>query len=295
MRITKFLAAIIAAAAALPAAAQTAPEPGGQPIVVTGQKDSHQAIANFVRSLTPVDSNGQMSRFEHSVCPIVYGLAAPQARAVEDRIRLVAKNIGITVGGRGCVPNLLLAVTQDKRVFLEALRHDRGDYFGEMPTRQIRAMERSPEPAAVWQIAGPPVSADGRELYWDSQFNTWRNSTIEGSSRIKVAVRPQFDAAMVVVERRALAGLTTTQLADYAVIRALTGADPAKLGTSGAPTILHVLQVPVGGEAPITMTTWDYAFLRGFYDARRNLSTSRQRSAIGETIEQQAVQPPHGQ
>jgi hypothetical protein len=51
----------------------------------------------------------------------------------------------------------------------------------------------------------------------------------------------------------------------------------------------------VGGEAPITMTTWDYAFLRGFYDARRNLSTSRQRSAIGETIEQQAVQPPHGQ
>ena len=162
-----------------------------------------------------------------------------------------------------------------------------------MTTRDLKAMERSSEPAAAWQIAGPPVSADGRELYWDPQFNTWRNSTIEGSSRIHVAVHPQFDAAMVVVEKRALAGLTTTQLADYAVIRALTGADPAKLGNSGASTILHVLQVPVGGEAPVTMTQWDYAFLKGFYEARRILSTSRQRSAIGETIEKQVGQPPH--
>jgi hypothetical protein len=292
MRIHFLLPLLLATAA--PAAGQTAPATADQEIVVTGQKDSQKAIADFVHSLTPVDSNGQISRFEHTVCPVVYGLAQPQAAAVEARMRLVASNIGITVGGKGCVPNLVLAVTADKRVFLEALRHDRGDYFGDIPTRKIRAMERSPEPAAAWNIAGPPMSADGRELYWDPAFNSWRNSNIESGSRISVAVHPQFDAAIVVVEKRALAGVTTTQLADYAMIRALTGADPEKLGNSGTPTILHVLQVPVGGVAPITMTEWDYAFLKGFYDARRNLSTSRQRSAIGEAIEKQVATQPHG-
>ena len=292
MRIEILLPLILAAAA--PAVAQTAPASGDQDIVVTGQKDSRDAISDFVHSLTPVDSNGQLSRFEHSVCPVVYGLAPPQAAAVEERMRLVAGNIGITVGGKGCVPNVVVAATADKRVFIEGLRHDRGDYFGDMPTRKIKAMEQSPEPAAAWNIAGPPMSADGRELYWDPAFNTWRNSTIEAGSRITVPVHPQFDAAIVVVEKRALAGVTTTQLADYAMIRAMTGADPQKLGNSGAPTILHVLKVPVGGVAPITMTSWDYAFLKGFYDARRNLSTSRQRSAIGQAVEKQVTERPHG-
>ena len=84
-------------AGSMSAAAQTAAAPD-QAIVVTGQRDSRQAISDFVKSLTPVDSNGQLSRFEHEVCPIVYGLGTAQAKAVEDRIRLVAKDIGIHVG-----------------------------------------------------------------------------------------------------------------------------------------------------------------------------------------------------
>ncbi len=292
MRMRLFTSLVIAAVAGGTAAAQDADPRSDQAIVVTGQKDTPKAISDFVKSLTPVDSNGQLSRFEHSVCPVAYGLAKPQAEAVEQRIRDVAKSVGIVVASKGCAPNVVVAATADKTRFIEALRRDRGDYFGDMPTRKVKAMERSPEPAAAWQVGGPPMSADGRELYWDPQFNTWRNSTIEGSSRLTVPVHPQFGAAMVVVEKRALVGLTTTQLGDYAAIRALTGADPARLTNSGAPTILHVLQVPIGGVAPITMTKWDYAFLKGYYDSRRNLTASRQRSAIGETIEQQVVPKP---
>lgn len=290
------LAAATAASAAQPSpgagqAASAAPESANQ-IVVTGQKDSRKAIGDFVKSLTPTDSAGQLGRFERSVCPIVYGLAAPQAEAVEQRIRTVAKSIGIAVSGAGCAPNLVVAATSDKKVFIEALRHDRGDFFGDMTTHDIRAMEQSSEPAAAWQVDGPPVSADGRELYWDPVFNTWTNKTIESPSRLTRPVHPQFGAAIVVVEKKALAGLTTTQLADYAAMRTLTGADPMKLANSGAPTILHVLEVPIGGEAPITMTKWDFAFLKSYYDARRNLSASRQRSAIGESMEKQIKQPP---
>jgi hypothetical protein len=222
----------------------------------------------------------------------VFGLAKPQADAVANRIRLVAKSVGIVVGGERCAPNVLLLVTSDKKAFLEELRRHRADNFG-LSGRQFRALEEAPGPAAAWQVQGPAMTADGVDLTEDTTQGVVVNRTVAPSSRLTVPVHPQFDASIVVVERKALVGVTTTQLADYAAIRALTGADPARLGNSGAPTILHVLDVPIGGEAPITMTKWDYGFLASYYDSKRDLRTGAQRSAIAHGIEQQlGVQRP---
>lgn len=272
-----FAAAMMAPAS--PAAAQGSAPGADQPIVVTGQKDPHKAVEEFVRALTPVEEHGQISRFEHEVCPAVFGLAPPQAEAVEQRIRQVAGSVGIVVGGAHCTPNVLLLVTSDKKEFLQELqRHASNDYG--VSDRQFRDMEQAPGHAAAWQVQGPMMTADGVELSEDTTQGVVVNRTVDPSSRITELVHPQFDASVVVVERRALVGLTTTQLADYTAVRALTGADPARLGNSGAPTILHVLDVPIGGEAPVTMTKWDYDFLSSFYNAKRDLRTSAQRSAI---------------
>lgn len=272
-----FAAAIAApTAAAAPQASAPAPD---QPIVVTGQKDRRKAVEEFVRALTPVEEHGQLSRFEHEVCPAVFGLAPPQAQAVEQRIRQVAQSVGIVVGGANCTPDVLLLVTSDKKAFLQELqRHASNDYG--ITDAQFRDMERAPGHAAAWQVQGPMMTADGADLSEDTTQGVVVNRSIAPSSRITEPVHPQFDASVVVVERQALIGLTTTQLADYTAVRALTGADPARLGNSGAPTILHVLDVPIGGEAPVTMTQWDYDFLSGFYNARRDLRTAAQRSAI---------------
>jgi hypothetical protein len=275
---------LLAALSALASPAVPQPAPAGdQAIVITGQKDSEKAVQDFVRALTPVDSNGQLSRFEHEVCPAVFGIPDPQARAVEDRIRLVAKSVGIVVGGAHCTPNVLLLVTSDKKAFLEELERHRSNDYG-VTDHQFHLMERAPGHAAAWQVAGPMMTADGQDLMEDTTQGKVVNRTIDPSSRITEPVHPQFDASVVVVERRALVGLTTTQLADYTAIRALTGADPAKLGNSGAPTILHVLDVPIGGEAPVTMTKWDFDLLSGFYDSRRDLRTPAQRSAIAKSM-----------
>jgi hypothetical protein len=286
-----FLFAFAAALAAQAPAA--APPPTDDAIVVTGQKDTRKAVDDFVRSLTTTTSGGQLSRFEHEVCPAVFGLAKPQADAVASRIRLVAKSVGIVVGGDHCAPNVLLLVTSDKKAFLEELRRHRGDDFG-ISGRQFRAMEAAPGPAAAWQVQGPAMTPDGVDLTEDTTQGVVVNRAVAPSSRITVPVHPQFDASIVVVERKALAGVTTTQLADYTAIRALTGADPARLGNSGAPTILHVLEVPIGGEAPVTMTRWDYGFLANYYDARRDLGTGAQRSAIARGMDDQlgAKRPP---
>lgn len=276
---------LFAFAAALAAQAPT-PQPGTDAIVVTGQKDTSKAVDDFVKSLTTTTSGGQLSRFEHEVCPAVFGIAPPQAAAVVARIRLVAKSVGIVVGGEHCTPNVLLLVTSDKVAFLEELRRHRGDNFG-ITGSQFRKLEQAPGPAAAWQVQGPEMTADGADLSEDTSQGMVVNRTIDSPSRITVPVHPQFDASIVVVERRALLGVTTTQLADYTAIRALTGADPARLTNSGAPTILHVLEVPIGGEAPITMTKWDYGFLTSYYDAKRDLRTGAQRSAIARGMDQQ--------
>jgi hypothetical protein len=258
--------------------------PDSEAIVVTGQKDTRKAVEQFVRSLTPTVWQGQISRFEHSVCPGVYGLAAPQAKAVVERMRAVAKSVGVAVDGAHCYPNLVLIATSDKKMLLDELEHHKGEIFGDMTSDDVRAMERDPEPAAAWQLRGAPISASGVDLYWNEKLGAWVNRTTDAASHGNESSRPQFDGAVVVVEKRALVGLTVTQLADYAVIRGLTGANPEKLGNSGAPTILHVLDVPIGGEAPVTMTSWDYAFLRGFYDVRRYLRPGAQRSAISDEV-----------
>lgn len=286
-------------AAAAPAAAQPAgasaqgsAAPEDQAIVVTGQKESRKAIEDFVGALTRIPSYQQLSRFEHSVCPAVYGLAKAQADAIAARMRMVTKAVGVVVGGEHCTPNVLLVATSDKQAFLEELRRHRADDFG-ITDSQIRALEKQPGPGAAWQVQGPPMTEDGMDLDVDPGVGQVVNRTIVGGSRITVPVHPQFDGAVVVVERKALLGLTVTQLADYAAIRALTGADPARLANSGAPTILHVLEVPIGGSAPVTMTAWDFAFLRGYYDARRNLRTAGQRSAITDSIAKDLHGKPH--
>ena len=280
-------------AAALAAQVPAEAPPTDDAIVVTGQKDTRKAVDDFVRSLTTTTSGGQLSRFEHEVCPAVFGIPKPQADAVANRIRLVAKSVGIVVGAQGCTPNVLLLVTSDKKAFLEELRRHRGDDFG-ISGRKFKALEEAPGPAAAWQVQGPAMSADGVGLTEDTTQGVVVNRTVAPSSRITVPVHPQFDASIVVVERKALVGVTTTQLADYTAIRALTGADPARLGNSGAPTILHVLEVPIGGEAPITMTKWDYGFLTSYYDARRDLGTGAKRSAIARGMDDQlgAKRPP---
>ena len=275
------------------AAQQPAPAnspPVDQAIVITGQKDQGKAIQDFVGALTAVPSNRQLSRFEHEVCPAVYGLAKPQADAVANRIRLVAKNVGIAVGGAHCAPNVLLLVTSDKSAFLKELQRHSADYLG-LTDKQFRKLEREPGSAAAWQTQGPAMTEDGVDLTEDTTQGVVVNRTIDPSSRITQPVHPQFDTSVVVVERKALVGMTVTQLADYTAVRALTGADPAKLANSSAPTILHVLEVPIGQAAPITMTSWDFTFLKGYYDARRNLRTGAQRSAIGADMSK-SLQPP---
>lgn len=253
-------------------------------IVVTGKRNTDEDVRDFVKALTSLPPRRQLSRFEREICPVVVGLPRGQADKIATRMRLVATTAGISVGGKGCFPNVVLAVTPDKKAFIQELQRRQPNYFGSVPRQKVKDLVREPGPAAAWQLAGPPISARGTEVYFDPNYEIYVNRTTESASRITAPARPQFEAAVVVVEGGALAGLTTTQLADYAALRAFTAADPAKLAGSSAPTILRVLEAPMDSVVPSSLTHWDLAFLRGFYASPRNVTAASQRSSISKSV-----------
>jgi len=177
--------------------------------------------------------------------------------------------------------NALIVIAGDKNDFISALYKTRPELFHDANGWPRRPVLTS-APASAWQVEGlldangVPVSegvSGGRPLGYTMVAST-------DSSRLRPATRPYFMAGVVVVEASALAGITTTQLADYAAMRLFTRADPDKIETSSAPTILKLLDTPMGGSAPITLTEWDLSFLKSLYSSEARQYANRQRSQI---------------
>jgi hypothetical protein len=273
-----------------PSIAQNAPQQqDSAEIVVTGNRDTDGQVRDFVGALAQAPDGGQLSRFEAAICPTAVGVSPTQKDAVVRRMKAIAKAAGIAVGAADCTPNVLLVVTSEKKAFIETLWKKHTYYFGGMSAGDVRRLATAPGPAAAWQVAGANLTADGVELRSQGDGPAV-NRTTSTASRITAGARPQFAAAAVVVEMKALEGLTTTQLADYAAMRAFTRSDPSKLAGS-APTILKVLEAPMGTEVPITMTPWDLAFLKSLYAAPANLSAAAQRTQIRERLKEELGQP----
>lgn len=288
MRALSLVLASVALIGAAPAFPAPPTRQGEDPsIIVTGHRNPEKERKEFVRALTSLQFGGRIARFEQAVCPAAIGLPPVQAAALVGRIRTVAQAVGVSVGGEKCHPNVVVIVPDNKQVFLQDLVKRHGEYFGSLSSGQIRAVLRSPGPAAAWQLEGPPISARGTELRFDEVMGTYVNNTTESASRINVGARPQFDGAVVVVERSALDGLTVTQLADYAAMRAFAAVDPVRVQSTSTPTILKVLEAPVDAQVPLSLTSWDLGLLRGLYSAPRNLESDAQRSAIRRAMEKE--------
>lgn len=267
--------------------AQEAPKPvEGPEVVVTARRETEAEVREFVGALTQASGSlGQLSRFEtRQACPATVGVSPGQSKTVVARMRRVAASAGVPVAKPGCVPNILVIVTADKKAFINALSRKHPYYLGGLSDREVRRLINDPAPAAAWQLAGPQVSGDGNEIQSLDDDPYPVNDTTRAATRVSPSARPQFVAAVVVVEARALDGLTPTQLADYATMRAFARTDPAKLANSTAPTILKILDAPMGSEIPITLTPWDLGFLKALYAAPGDAYAPTQRSAMRKAL-----------
>jgi len=297
-----FVLAAAALVAAVPALAQPArptgpaahatPPSDEQDVIVTGTLEREQEIRDFVGALTQsAPMTGQIARFEDAICPGVYGLNGQARETVRNRMRQVAAYVGLRVAGPNCRPNLLLMVTRDKRAFLGALADRHPEYFDEEEYSPRRVIAQ-PGPVAVWQ-ATIELSADGQPLSVQGGFGV--NRSTRSQSHISASTRPVFTASAVVVEAGALTGLSTIQLADYALMRGLARTDPHRLPANAPPSILTAIEAPMGSEVPITITRWDLGFLRGLYGGQANLRAPQQRGDIQRRVASELNRAANGQ
>ncbi len=291
MRVALFLATLIAAA---PAAAQDSqprtPEPE---ILVQGVRPSPRQIEEFVDAVAREPGRVQIGRFDLPVCPLAAGLMPSQNEAIERRLRNVAAAAGIPVAQGKCEPNVFVAVTRDKAQLMQQLKKERPDYFPYDTRHAIGRLARDDTSVAAWQVEGLGDHEGGPSRPFSgagAMFGTVDGppSTVSdphhGASRIRLPAHPHFLASIVILEMDAVAGLTTTQLADYAAMRAYARIDPARLKDTSIPTILNAMDTPVGGRVPVTLTLWDLSYLKALYSTSSDQSASQQRGQMRERV-----------
>jgi hypothetical protein len=274
------LLALAALATAGTAAAQEPTDGAASaPIVVEGQRNRDAQIRELIEALPPTRSDGHYSRFEEGACPALLGVPPHQRALAAERIRAVAAAGGVPVAGAKCLTNVLVIVTPDKKRLIAQLAKQYPSYFSELSKREISSLLKGSGPSALWHRK-ELYRSDGRARFAAGSVDYLDRRSTEGASRLRDLAHPAFTGSILIVESAALDGLTTTQLADYAAMRAFTGADPERLPGGKVSTILTVLETPMGAEVPNSLTAWDIAFLKSLYKSSPNSFAPGQRGQI---------------
>lgn len=286
-------AALVPAAMSVlvPATAQDKPAPVAKPddIVVTARQDRDKQIGDFVRGMTPPSGTDPLARFDtERLCPFAVGLTGSFNKQIVARMRQVAAAAKVPLARESCrAPNALVIFADDKDAMMAMLQKRFPAMFLDDRGQQVK-IRPQPGPAVAWHVNGV-ASSDGVRLF--SSGGAYVLSTTNPGSRITASTRPIFVLSVVVIDIKALVGLSATQIADYAAMRTFTDADPVRAKESGAPTILTILEAPMNSETPVTLTAWDLGFMRGLYNAPADLGSSAQRGAIGRTMTREIDRP----
>lgn len=277
------------------ALAQPAP---AQDIVVTGTKPTHDAVAQYVETIT-ADVAGQLARFRDPICPASFGLPAAYNGVIEQRIRENARRVGLSVAEAGCDPNVVLIVADEPGPLIKTLRRERPQMFTGLEYSQIEDVLRTKQPVRTWQAMGLR-GGDGRPLqrtmFLESAggpprpiagMGAWVNPAAS-NSRIQQNTRTELVSSFVVIAASAVDGLTLTQIADYAAMRALAKTRAPQ--GEGAPTILSLF-ASHGGAGASELTSWDIAYLRSLYLTDNGLAAHSQESAIAGGIRRDLNRP----
>lgn len=255
-----------------------------QDIVVQGSPNPKTTINRFIKELTPAPIGAQLGRFLEPVCPRVLGLPDGQDALVEARMRKIAAAVGVPVAPAKCSVNLYVLVGRDKAEVIDGLRTKFPDLVAGVPDSVLKRLKNAPGPVAAWQIVGV-VGTDGMPL---SSVRTSAagdpvlvSNTVGFASRIAHVTRPQFLGSMLVVEAGALNGVDTRQLADYAVMRTLAPTDTTHQAALPANSIIKLFDPGNSPEnGPLSVTHWDFAFLKALYASSNQLSATQQRSEM---------------
>jgi len=295
-----YVAALVIAAAQLPgavpsgAAPQAAPEstaasvtesvpvpPADQRLSDNGDiivaAPTRKVIGNQVRAATgPVSQNVPIARFQDPVCVAVGGLPSKVSSEIAQRMLDDADSVGIALAGDRCRPNTMVLFVDDAHAEVAKMAKSNHRALLGVGFQARRALLKSEGPAFAWRLTEVRTRHGETSLPGDGP-PTFR---IASASRLVQPVRQDVVTAVLIVERKAVLGKTSRQLADYAALRLFAGA--RELPGGGLDTMLALF----GGKAapPAQLTAFDRGYLRGLYTGGANAFAYTQRGRMAGAI-----------
>lgn len=270
----------------------------GDDIVVTGPKAIKKVIARFIDSTiaTPKGGKhvGQFARFTGAVCPSVKGLSEKNNLQIEERMRNVALASDIAVGRKDCAPNVHVNIVADGAEALSLIRKKRSDMFVSVPLYKRDLIAKSGGPAYSWKRLDT-ISAESNAVQHSGDVSQLPTADTNGQSaktyvpvlysnvksRIKKTVKQQITRSFLLIEKDALVGLTTVQIADYAAMRSFIESEQSANSEIPSFSILSLFDDGNRpGDGPESVSELDLALLSSLYNSPSDVSASMQSSAM---------------
>jgi len=261
------MAGLIALAALL-TAQQTAPAPAPEPeppaiLVESDRPRTERELAELARDLADNPRPDRpLARFEAPLCLMVASGDAALGQEIAARVIANAKAAKVKVRGNGCSPNALVLIADDARQQLQAVRSSGRRLFAGINARDIDAAMGARDPVYVFQ-ASQSTAASGQAML-RAMPDTPPENRLTAMGRLSRLTREDMLAALVVIDREAVAGFSPVQIADYASLRLLAPTGELDVAEADTPrTIMTLFLAPA--DAPAAMTRFDRAYLKALY------------------------------
>lgn len=265
MKFLKFGLAILAASISA-AAAQQAAAPHIETVTSEARREKDDATArHFVQDVLRPSSSleGQYARWKAPVCPHVYGLTPAAAFVIEHRIKEIGDKVGAPVDHSDpCVPDIGIIFTADPQATLDSIGK-KASWLVVASTRQLTVTQ----PVQVW------YANFIRDYNGVARFDqAWEDSGADGPpwvpaniSRIFTGQSAEMGAVTVLVDTKAVTGMSLGALADYVAFQTLS---QSQAGTK-CQTVPSIANLMLTGCDDATHTTAlsevDMAMLTALY------------------------------
>jgi hypothetical protein len=208
-----------------------------------------------------------LARFQDPLCPGIAGVQQAQAEIMVGLIRQNAEELGLRLADtQTCEPNLLVAVMDDPKGYLDGLRKRKAYLFDWLGKAERQALFDTPGPAHTWTRVFTR-SRDGQPVYPSQSLTDLPYTQMEAAhSLIYVPIRRDIISSMVLIDRRAVQGLSVGQVAAYATMRGLSGDQAERLDAPGE----SILALFEAGAKPPGLTRSDKIFLKTLYSTTAN-------------------------
>lgn len=283
-------------------AAENQEEDKSGEIVVIGNKTIKEAVGDFIDTTMAKPRGGrnigQYARFSSPICPKVFGFSDANNVSIEKRIRSVSSAAEIKVGKVDCKPNVYIVVIEDGNSAISMLRKEHHKIFGSLSIPKRKQLAVSAGPVFGWKAISTSaengtsmhVKDDALALvgYADrgvfaDPFAAQRPSY--NGSRIKLPTKEHMRASYLLLEKKALVGLTTVQIADYSAMQSLMDISANQDEISNFDSILSLFKDRESGLNLADMISeWDLALLSALYSTPSDIRANMQRSAMQQKI-----------